>query len=677
MSFRNANKTNVNDAFYKLLRDIGRGTFRRGLDNEIKIRKRVNYPVYSLIKRGQDILMRYTRVKVSGFYKHFNINKTNRVVGYTPDFVGASRSNVVKARNFVSEFISDNFDTILNSVSSSCARQLVQSINQPRVVYSAGYDTSGAHLKEYFKDNTTEEYISREDIINILSYSNFKWFRSPVCSFTHGSEIFDYVRANLDSYPGHYSQKIFGNMKLFGDELSRNVAYKLWSKMKDKPIKNLYLWKILGREKDIKIGDYSAVDKEVGTRVVITCESPITYFLMWIAQKFNYILGYADWDRTFNLCGEFNADKAFKLTKRAQEYDYILEADWSYYDSNIDTNFLEVGAALLCNGVPDSKLENNIVTTFIMSVVTKYVIIPPGIVVELNRSQPSGHPAGSLINCFVNLIYWCIIGYKIYGENYADYMHVEVYGDDTRAFFKHSDKLQNIDQYIKEVGLKSEPVLQNLRSTKFECDLDKDIDFLKRRFNTVDFVWNHKKMFDKWLYPSRNRKLNDQIQMVNSYLSSVPTDRDVSLIVKLFNKWATEKFGDEIDRNTSKVIKSIDRLIGDDNARINSFRFELSGQNAFKHYNEQIELHKFSVSRFRSFWVNEKFSINYSVAKHLILYYLSLDDQQLATANLKDFTGMNHPPPLFIDDPDYILRRTERLHKREVYRTLNKFTNNL
>jgi hypothetical protein len=259
------------------------------------------------------------------------------------------------------------------------------------------------------------------------------------------------------------------------------------------PIKNLYLWKILGREKDIKIGDNCEVDKEVGTRVVMTCESPITYFLMWMAQKFNYILGYADWDRTFNLCGEFNADKAFKLNKRALEYDYILEADWSYYDSNIDTNFLEIGAALLCNGVNKSKLEDNMIVTFIMSVVTKYVIVPPGIVVELNRSQPSGHPAGSLVNCFVNLMYWCIIGYKIYGKDYADYMHVEVYGDDTRAYFKHSDNLSNIDEYIKEVGLKSDPVLPNIRSTKVDCDLSSDIDFLKRRFNSKDFVWNHKK----------------------------------------------------------------------------------------------------------------------------------------------------------------------------------------
>jgi hypothetical protein len=95
---------------------------------------------------------------------------------------------------------------------------------------------------------------------------------------------------------------------------------------------------------------------------------------------------------------------------------------------------------------------------------------------------------------------------------------------------------------------------------------------------------------------------------------------------------------------------------------------------AFKHYDEQIELHSFSVCRLRSEWVNEKFTMNNNTAKHLILYYLGLDDQQLADASLNDFSGMNHPPPSFIEDANYVLDRTERLLKRETYTLLNRFT---
>merc|ERR1711957_920992 len=237
--------------------------------------------------------------------------------------------------------------------------------------------------------------------------------------------------------------------------------------------------------------------------------------------------------------------KATKLTQRSLDYDFILEADWSFYDSNIDTNFLEVGAAILCSGVTDSKINNNIIS-FIMSVVTKYVILPPGIVIELNRSQPSGHPAGSLINCYSNLMYWCIIGYKIYGKDYADFMHVEVYGDDTRAFFQFHKNLNNIDKYIKEVGLKSDPVFPNLRSTKFKLDKRFEIDFLKRRFDEVSFSWNHKKMFDKWLYQSKNRNFNDQLLVVFSYLESVPSDEDLVIIVKIFITWIENKYKADI-----------------------------------------------------------------------------------------------------------------------------------
>jgi len=64
--------------------------------------------------------MRFKRVKMKEFTKHFNINKTNRVVGFTPDFVGSSKSKTVKAKNFLLEFISCNFNTISDSVSDSC-----------------------------------------------------------------------------------------------------------------------------------------------------------------------------------------------------------------------------------------------------------------------------------------------------------------------------------------------------------------------------------------------------------------------------------------------------------------------------------------------------------------------------------------------------------------------------
>lgn len=674
MSYKEAEKVNFSLAIKNLLRDIGRGTFRKGLINEVVIRNRVNYPIYSLIRRGYDIIMRYKRVKVEDFYKHLNINKTNRIVGFTPDFVGASRSTVVRARNYIKEFLSDNFEYITTNTSESCKNDLITSICSPRVVYSAGYDTCAAHLREYFKDNTTETFLNRNDVLRIVALSNFKWFKAPVCEFSHGREIFDYIRVNPDSYPGHYSAKIFGNKKGNGDLLSRNVAYKLWTKIHYKPIKNLYLWKILGREKDIKLSLDNKVDTEVGTRVVITCETPITYLLMWMSQKLNYVLGHVSYDSSFNLCGEFNSNKSFHLTNYSFDYDYVLEADWSYYDSNIDTHFLELGAALLCNGITPSKLHDNMIVTFIMSIVTKYVIIPPGIVAELNRSQPSGHPAGSLINCYVNILYWCIIGYKIYGDNYADMMRVEVYGDDTRAYFKDHPNLVNIDRYIQECGLQSDKVLPNFRSTKFKCDLDKDIDFLKRRFDETTFVWNHKKMFDKWIYQSHNRDLNDQVQTVLSYLSSVPTDQDLIIIIKKFISWVNDKFSSELNRDSIKIIESVQKLVSCEIGRIDNFKFNLSNRFNIHGYYEQIELLSFSTSRPKISLIDDKYIINNSTAKHIILYIFGLDVDELHGINYKQFLGISRSPPNTIISSEQHLRNTEALFRREMYSLITKIS---
>merc|ERR1711957_262381 len=103
--------------------------FKKNLNDSIKIKGRSNFKIYSLIKTNSQILMRFKRIKINEFNKHFNINKTNRVVGFTPDFVGSSKSKTVKAKNFLLEFISCNFNTISDSVSDSCKNDLYDSIN--------------------------------------------------------------------------------------------------------------------------------------------------------------------------------------------------------------------------------------------------------------------------------------------------------------------------------------------------------------------------------------------------------------------------------------------------------------------------------------------------------------------------------------------------------------------
>lgn len=671
-SYKTRDKVNFSTSVNKILRDIGKGTYRSRFSSELKVRFRKSFPAYRLVRQGLCVFMKYRRYSFDNFNKHFGINKTNRVIGFTPDFVGATRANVVRAKNYIIEFVNDNIDEIKKVISSSCYNDLLRSVWSPRVVYSAGYDTVYDHLKEYLKDNVTEDIISRENILEVLSYSNYKWFRAPICDFNRGREIFDNVRINLDAYSGHYTTKLFGPTKGNSELVGRNVAYKIWKQSAHTPYKNLYLWSVLGREKDIKFDLLGNKPVDVGTRVILSCEIPITILLMWISQKFNYILGYSNWDRTYNIIGEFDATKAFKLKDKSFDYDFVLEADWTYYDSNIDTNFLEIAGAILCCGLPDNKLHTNLLYTFISSVVTKYIIIPPGIVVELNRAQPSGHPAGTLINCNVNLIYWALIGYKIYGVNYADYMHVEVYGDDTRAFFKNHPNLVKIDQFIAECGLKSDLVYSNFRSTKIELESEFDIDFLKRRFNTESINWNHKKMFDKWFYQSKNRNIHDQISVVHSFLASVPSDKDLIEISKIFHKWINSKYSSKLNRESKHVLDNIKLLVDGDTDRIKLFKFYLADRTYNKGYYEQLKLHSFSVSRPKYSWLNNSLRNTSNENKMLILYSFGYYYDDLANLNFDLFSKKHHPPPINDNEFDRLIYRMTRHYRGECFGLLRR-----
>jgi hypothetical protein len=241
-------------------------------------------------------------------------------------------------------------------------------------------------------------------------------------------------------------------------------------------------------------------------------------------------------------------------------------------------------------------------------------------------------------------------------------MHIEVYGDDTRAFFKDHVNLVNIDTYILECGLKSDLVLPNMRSTKFKYDRDSDIDFLKRKFDEKTLAWNHKKMFDKWLYQSKNRDLNDQILVVLSYLQSVPTDEELKKIVKLFIKWVTLHHSDEITYETYKVIDSVNLLLDGEIDRTKKFKYEFGNQYTLRGYEEQIMLHSFSSFRYKTIQTGRELLFNYNISKHLVLYFLGLDIDNLKEVSLNDFSGVNRPPPIFENDKKSIIRNSRRFY---------------
>jgi hypothetical protein len=116
-------------------------------------------------------------------------------------------------------------------------------------------------------------------------------------------------------------------------------------------------------------------------------------------------------------------------------------------------------------------------------------------------------------------------------------MDFELYGDDAYVFLKNHPNVAKIDEIIKDLGIKGDPILPSLHSTSFIVDNDLMPDFLKRRITETGMVWNHKKMFDKFLYQSKKRGLDKQVELVISYHHTVPTDNDVYMFCEDFLEW--------------------------------------------------------------------------------------------------------------------------------------------
>lgn len=502
------------------------------------------YPIYKFVEHNGKLLTKFKYTDLKGFKKHFGINKTNRVIGYTPDYVGSTPSKMVLNDNIFSKFILEKYNELKKSCSNSFINDLLKSLSDTRIVYSTGYTSVHSHLKEFLKDDTSD--IKAEEIIKFLKNTNNDWIFTPKVDFYDIKELDYMIRINLNADPGHYTSKLINGKKQNTTLISRVVAKKLANQIKRIPIKNFYLWKLLGREKDIKLDtlNKNIKEKDVGTRAIMSTEDPMCTLLMWFSQKIQLGLS-NEKGTTFNIEGEYNIRKAKNLNDLEKKFDFKLEADWTFYDSNVNSEMIKAAGMLLLNGLPKDKYHDRIRYTIVKSILTKYLVIPPGIVVELNRGVPSGHPFTTLINCTINTIYWSMIGYEIYGYNYSKYMKVEVYGDDSYVYFKNNENLKKIDCIIEKLGLKSEKLQKELKLCNFDYEKDELPDFLKRRFYENNLIWNHKKLIDKLLYQSKRRSLEDQISLLISYFDTAPYDEDLTIFIKCFYEFLIQKYGVE------------------------------------------------------------------------------------------------------------------------------------
>jgi len=154
---RTTSNSGTNEIRQHLLR-LNNPRFVNVVKPKLENRRVKSYLIYKFIRKNGVFTKYSKRVKLSEFKRWMNINKTNKVVGWTPDYVGSMPSLVTRAKNYITEAVSKCFTSIVSEVSIDMETDLIRSASNPRVVYSSGYDTVHSHIKEYFKDNTTDNF---------------------------------------------------------------------------------------------------------------------------------------------------------------------------------------------------------------------------------------------------------------------------------------------------------------------------------------------------------------------------------------------------------------------------------------------------------------------------------------------------------------------------------------
>lgn len=538
----------------KLIAEIENFTTNPINDITTKIHRKIkNINIYKLDYINGSLKKVFRRTDIEGFKKFFRLsnNKLNKIVGFTPDYVGIIPSKPVNFNNIFIKFMNSNFGEFRHKL-PELASEYIKSINSFREVFTGSYDSNSLHLREFMKDNTTK--ITAVEIIEKLKDN--PWLQSPHLNFDDFDNSKFYINYNPKSSPGHYTSKLFHcTSKGYSIPYAFELARKKMELIQNFPIKNFTLWTVNAREKDVKTHEFD-YDKGASTRVVLNTEHYEILILSYFFQKLVKSIDSFSKNKKFNLAGEYDGSKALKLYEKARDYKYVVDADWTFFDASIDTEYLKAaGAIMFSNSNIGDKKQLRSIFHVISSFVTKYILVPPGIVIELNRGNPSGHPGVTAINCFVNLIRWSLIGFEIYGPEFYKYMDIEVYGDDALVFFKEHTNLSNIDTIINDLGFKSESIYDKLYPTEFFGVYNNEgPDFLKRRFINGGLVWNYKKMFDKLNFQSKKRSVYDQIDLVCNYYYTAPTDPDLRKFCILFLNWALKEF-----KNDVKVIANVNK----------------------------------------------------------------------------------------------------------------------
>lgn len=527
------------------------------------------------------------------FKNIFLSNNMSKIVGFTPNYIGTRPvKKIFQNKEFLQYFLDDiirdkNFE--MENKFPNVYKALCESLQETRINFTGGYQSNSNHLIRLLNTKDINIY-KDEELINICKMSG--WFDIPVCKFEDPTEMYSLINFNPKSSPGIFTSLIYGTFNKRGTVepslLLANYYFRLARKI---PLKNFSLYEVLGREKDIKLEGEDTFDN-CSTRVVLNPEHFFTIINSWVFQKVMTTITNSSKNSkylTFLIDKEYDGRKAYEIyDKIINKHDMIIDSDWSYFDATISEQYLRVALSIMLSESYFNDEDKRFLNYIIQGAVTKYIAIPSGIVVETKRSGPSGHPGITAINCFVNLIRWSVIGYELYGPEFSTKMTVTLYGDDGFIGLDFIDEIvtPDIDSVLIKHGFKSDTMNDKLFLSKnYFLDINNTPDFLKRRIFTNGISWNKKKIFDKILYPSNTRSLEDNCQILIDYIQTGPGDDELNN----FFLSVLEKIG----KSNPLLIKYHDKLLEIlANNKLNRFKLNYgSFIDEIKYINNSIIIH--------------------------------------------------------------------------------------
>lgn len=484
-----------------------------------KIKRKISYFYdYKNVVRDGRIVFGYRRIDMNKDFASFPFqdNSVCKLVGFTPDYVGQVHGGIM--RRSVTNF--QTLKKVINKPEYAELKKIYDSeLCSYREVISPGYNTGISQFKNYFIEPTAKQDIM--ETVRICSLGNWKWFRIPQLEKVDRSVFLDEVKFNPDASPGHYSRKLISQKRSGSIKYTSQAAQDLYDVLDELPLKNYYLWEILGKQKDNKIieGD------EVSSRVIMNTEEPMVVLLSAFSQRLSKVIK-NDIDNRIFIGKSQTGEIAKRLEQNRLQYDWTVQSDWIKFDSNITKEDMIVATSILLSNIDqkDGKMRR-IVYLIMSSLITKYIAISPGVVMRVDKGLPSGHPFTSLVTSVINLVYWCRIGYEVYGKNYVDNMDIVVQGDDANVFMQENVKICKLDEIISKLGIQSDELKGTLFYNKISTNIFDTPVFLKRRHSLGSLMWDRKGVIRRIIYQwSKSGGHADDIVILKNYMITAPDD---------------------------------------------------------------------------------------------------------------------------------------------------------